>query len=99
MMSRMSSREPGSWGYSRAETPEELQRLYTELMAKLSELPMLSGYCYTQLADTYQETNGLLYADRTPKFPLEKIAAATARPTGYEHVPGAAMNERHEAPP
>nr|MBA2303773.1 hypothetical protein [Acidobacteriota bacterium] len=31
-----------------------------------------------QFADTYQEANGLLFADRTPKIPLEKIAAATA---------------------
>jgi hypothetical protein len=38
---------------------------------------MFSGFCYTQFADTYQEANGLLYADRTPKFPLERIAAAT----------------------
>jgi hypothetical protein len=27
----------------------------------------------TQLTDTYQETNGLLYADRTPKLPLDQI--------------------------
>ena len=32
---------------------------------------------YTQFVDTYQEANGLLYSDRTPKFPLERIAAAT----------------------
>ena len=38
---------------------------------------MLAGFCYTQLADTYQEANGLLYADRTPKIPLEEIAIAT----------------------
>jgi hypothetical protein len=38
---------------------------------------MFSGFCYTQLTDTYQEANGLLYADRTPKFPLEAMAAAT----------------------
>ena len=40
-------------------------------------LELLSGFCYTQFADTYQEANGLLYADRTPKFPLEEMAAAT----------------------
>ena len=34
-------------------------------------------FCYTQFADTYQEANGLLYADRTPKFPLDRIARAT----------------------
>jgi hypothetical protein len=38
---------------------------------------MLSGFCYTQFTDTYQEANGLLYADRTPKFPVERIRAAT----------------------
>ena len=40
-------------------------------------LPLLSGFCYTQFTDTYQEANGLLYMDRTPKFPLEEIATAT----------------------
>jgi hypothetical protein len=38
---------------------------------------MFSGFCYTQFADTFQETNGLLNADRTPKLPLEQISAAT----------------------
>ena len=32
---------------------------------------LLAGFCYTQFADTYQEANGLLYADRTPKIPLD----------------------------
>jgi hypothetical protein len=38
---------------------------------------MFSGFCYTQFADTFQEANGLLNADRTPKLPLELISAAT----------------------
>ena len=38
---------------------------------------MLSGFCYTQFADTYQEANGLLYPDRRPKIPLARIATAT----------------------
>jgi hypothetical protein len=38
---------------------------------------MFSGFCYTQFADTFQEANGLLNADRTPKLPFEVIAAAT----------------------
>ena len=44
-------------------------------MVRSSEL--LAGFCYTQFADTYQEANGLLYADRRPKLPLEEIARAT----------------------
>ena len=46
----------------------------------MRSLPVLAGYCYTQFADTYQEANGLLFADRTPKFPLEEIARATRGP-------------------
>ena len=43
-------------------------------------LNVLAGFCYTQFADTYQEANGLLYADRTPKFPIEDIALAVQGP-------------------
>jgi len=38
---------------------------------------MFAGFCYTQFADTFQEANGLLNADRTPKLPFEVISAAT----------------------
>jgi hypothetical protein len=40
-------------------------------------MPVFCGFCYTQLTDTYQEANGLLNADRTPKIPLAEIAKAT----------------------
>jgi hypothetical protein len=66
-----------TWGYSRVSTPDQLAQKYTELLSIVHSLELLSGFCYTQFADTYQEANGLLYADRTPKFPIEKIAAAT----------------------
>ncbi len=46
-------------------------------MEQVNSARLLAGFCYTQFADTYQEANGLLHADRTPKFPLEEIAAAT----------------------
>ena len=39
----------------------------------------ISGYCYTQLTDVQQEVNGLLFEDRTPKVPTEKIAAIVRR--------------------
>lgn len=70
----------GTWGYSRCRDAQELERRYTELLRVVRSLPLLAGFCYTQFADTYQEANGLLYADRTPKFPLERIAAATREP-------------------
>jgi hypothetical protein len=66
-----------TWGYSRAENAEEFAQRYKELLTVVRSLPLLAGFCYTQFADTYQETNGLLYMDRTPKFPIEQIALAT----------------------
>jgi hypothetical protein len=91
----------GSWGYSKAGTPEEFARRYGELLAVVRELGLICGFCYTQFADTYQEANGLLYADRTPKIPLSAIAAATAgsagaRTDGLEQIERTA--ETGEAP-
>jgi len=70
----------GTWGYSRVDSPEEFARRYMELLRVIRSLPLLAGFCYTQFADTYQEANGLLYADRTPKMALEQIALATRGP-------------------
>ena len=72
------SKDPkGTWGYSRASSNEDLERRYRALLDGVNSARLLSGFCYTQFADTYQEANGLLYADRTPKFDLTKMAAAT----------------------
>jgi len=66
-----------TWGYSRAESEEDFGRRYLHLMRVIRSLPVIAGFCYTQFTDTYQEANGLLYADRRPKFPIEEIALAT----------------------
>jgi beta-galactosidase/beta-glucuronidase len=71
----------GTWGYSRVGTSQALSDRYSRLLAVVRSLPVLAGFCYTQFADTYQEANGLLFADRTPKFPLAEIARATRGPT------------------
>jgi hypothetical protein len=67
------------WGYATAADEEEFHRRYRALMDVVNDIGMFSGYCYTQFADTFQEANGLLCADRTPKLPLEVIAAATRK--------------------
>ena len=36
-------------------------------------LNYLSGFCYTQLCDVEQETNGLFFEDRKAKIPLEEL--------------------------
>lgn len=71
----LSSDEAGTWGYARSATPRELERRLVALFDVVREQNLFAGYCYTQFADTYQEANGLLHADRTPKIPLERIAA------------------------
>ena len=65
------------WGYSRASTSAQLLERYCALLDVVRNLPALAGFCYTQFADTYQEANGLLYADRTPKAPFAELALAT----------------------
>jgi beta-galactosidase/beta-glucuronidase len=67
----------GGWGYSRSESADELATHYRALISAVHAIPLFAGFCYTQFADTYQEANGLLYGDRTPKFPLRDIAEAT----------------------
>jgi hypothetical protein len=71
------SKEKGSWGYSRARTGDDFGARYAALLEAVRSLPLLAGFCYTQFTDTYQEANGLLYMDRTPKFPIAQIAVAT----------------------
>ena len=90
------SSEPDTWGYSSCATPEELCARYTELLQTIRSLDLLSGFCYTQFADTYQEANGLLYADRRPKFPIAAICAATR---GAGNIPQEAASPVAEIPP
>jgi beta-galactosidase/beta-glucuronidase len=66
-----------TWGYSRRQSDESFHDLYRRLLAVVNTTFMFSGFCYTQFTDTFQEANGLLCADRTPKLPLEVIYAAT----------------------
>jgi len=68
--------ENAGWGYAHADTIEEYERLTCGVIEVARTTGMFSAFCYTQFADTFQEVNGLLYADRTPKLPLERIRAA-----------------------
>jgi hypothetical protein len=66
-----------TWGYARVSSSAQLAERYLTLLEAVHSLGVFAGFCYTQFADTYQEANGLLSADRTPKFPIEDIFAAT----------------------
>ena len=71
------SAEPATWGYARAQTPDEFALRYKQLLDVVRSLSTLCGFCYCQFADTYQECNGLLFADRTPKISIVDIHQAT----------------------
>jgi hypothetical protein len=73
----MAIHDDRTWGYSQTQNAEDLGRRYVALLQVIHGLQLLAGFCYTQFADTYQEANGLLYADRRPKFSLERMAEAT----------------------
>jgi hypothetical protein len=69
-------------GYETVETAEEYTARYRELIEAIRACPGLAGFCYTQLTDTEQETNGLLRADRTHKLDAAAIRAITADGSG-----------------
>ena len=85
-----SSSTPGEWGYVHVGSAQQLRDRYRTLLETVHGLQLFAGFCYTQFADTYQEANGLLYADRTPKIPLAQIAGATCgawtRTDGLEQI-------------
>ena len=62
-------------------------------------LQLFAGFCYTQFADTYQEANGLLCADRTPKFPIDEIFAATSGLTAPTVDPDPVGSSPRQLPP
>jgi len=74
------SAKEGTWGYSRAQDNEDYAARYECLMRAVHSIGLFSGFCYTQFADTYQEANGLLTADRRPKIPLGRMSAAIRTP-------------------
>ena len=64
------------WGYQSVQDREEYGRVVTSLLEVARTTALFSGFCYTQFADTFQEANGLLYEDRTPKIDMAQLAAA-----------------------
>ncbi|MFC4306660.1 glycoside hydrolase family 2 protein [Cohnella boryungensis] len=63
----------GGWGYTGASDDEQFMAKLEEILGSFERSGVVQGYCYTQLTDVEQETNGLLTFDRRPKVPLERI--------------------------
>ncbi|HEX8612245.1 MAG TPA: glycoside hydrolase family 2 TIM barrel-domain containing protein [Telluria sp.] len=73
------------WGYSTVKDGAELLERYQALMETIHRCKPLSGFCYTQLTDTFLEKNGLLTEERQPKAPIEALAQATRGPDARWH--------------
>jgi beta-galactosidase/beta-glucuronidase len=63
------------WGYYTAADAKSYLRTYRSLLRAIKKLGF-SGYCVTQFADTYQEKNGFVDDERTPKASLAAIKRA-----------------------
>ena len=70
-----SDAESENWGYSTASDGDDFRARIAGLIGALNASSALAGFCYTQLTDTRQETNGLCDANRVPKLPARTIAA------------------------
>ena len=66
------SEEEEGWGYTSVGKNRFLE-VYRRILRAVYASDILSGFCYTQLADIEQEINGLLTEAHTYKFPPEKI--------------------------
>ena len=70
------SKKIKSWGHGDKVRPKSIQEAY-ERMEKLTEVVLntkhIQGFCYTQLTDVEQETNGIYLYDRKTKFNMKLI--------------------------
>lgn len=61
------------WGYSQASTEQDFLERYHAVLSPILKSPVVQGFCYTQLTDVEQETNGLLTYSRMPKIDPQLI--------------------------
>ncbi|MGY4859237.1 sugar-binding domain-containing protein [Cryobacterium sp. AP23] len=64
-----------SWGYSSAISTDDFLGRLAAVLGAVHDSGVLAGFCYTQLTDTLQETNGLLDETRTAKAPMNRLRA------------------------
>ena len=76
---RIADADDTGWGYSTATTTDDFLARLENLFAAVEASAVLAGFCYTQLTDTLQETNGLVDETRTPKAPLARLRAIIGR--------------------
>ena len=83
------------FGYGTVSNSEAFLAKYKELVEAVLDSPAIAGFCYTQLTDTGQETNGLLTANREPKLDMEQMRYITSRPSAA--IPGDIITQMQRA--
>lgn len=64
----------GAWGYGTSvKNNDEFIKRFDGLIKAVVKNSHFSGFCVTQLTDVYQEMNGLLNFDRTPKIDISLL--------------------------
>ncbi|NBH70543.1 glycoside hydrolase family 2 [Clostridiaceae bacterium] len=71
-------REDGEWGYTSASEEDFLDE-YARVVGAIYDSELLDGFCYTQLTDVEQETNGLLTSGHCYKFDPDEIRKINER--------------------
>jgi beta-galactosidase/beta-glucuronidase len=69
------------FGYGTVDSSEAFLATYADIIGAILDSATIAGFCYTQLTDTMQETNGLLNENRTPKLDVNAIRAINTRPS------------------
>ena len=84
----IASKNDNGWGYGqKADDKNDLIKRFKELIDAVSKLDYVTGYCYTQLSDVEQETNGLLDSNHHPKFDLDLIKQIVTGGNSYAEDP------------
>lgn len=68
-----------AWGYTCIQTSEEFENEYKRILDAIDASECIAGFCYTQLTDVEQETNGFLTFDRKPKVNVDVIRKINER--------------------
>ncbi len=78
-----------AWGYGdRPQSKQEFLERFRALAEVLLRNPRIAGFCYTQLTDIEQETNGLLTFDRKYKLAPAEVRAILSQPAEIEREGG-----------
>ena len=71
------------WGYgNKVATQEDFLNRFDDITTSIKQLPFICGYCYTQVTDVQQETNGLMDIGRNYKVDPEKIRKINEKSIG-----------------